>query len=58
MLGKDCGEHEDEDQLMYDWGVPIGYVARCSVLLGYREGDYPAQKPRIPGRVNIIDPEE
>ncbi|MBR1448950.1 MAG: nitroreductase family protein, partial [Prevotella sp.] len=44
-------------QLMYQWGVPHGYVARCFVLLGYCKGDYPKEKPRKPGRYNIIDEE-
>ena len=42
-------------QLMRQWGVPPGYVARCFVLLGYCKGDYPAVKPRKAGRYNIIE---
>lgn len=41
--------------LMADWGVPEGYVARCFVLLGYCRGDYPAEKPRKPGRYVIVE---
>lgn len=55
MDRKDNGDYGHK--LMYDWGVPLGYVARCFVLLGYCKGDYPAEKPRKPGRVNIIEPE-
>ena len=40
---------------MHDWGVPLGYVARCIVLLGYCKGEYPAVKPRRQGRYNIVE---
>ncbi|MBR1785320.1 MAG: nitroreductase family protein [Bacteroidales bacterium] len=42
-------------QLMQEWGVPAGYVARCFVLLGYCKGDYPAPKPRRPGRYTVVE---
>ena len=41
--------------LQKEWGVPDDYEARCFVLLGYCRGDYPAEKPRKPGRSLIID---
>jgi nitroreductase len=41
--------------LQKEWGVPDDYEARCFVLLGYCRGDYPAEKPRKPGRSFIID---
>lgn len=44
--------------LMHKWNVPSGYTARCFVLLGYCQGDYPAEKPRKPGRYSIIETEE
>lgn len=56
--GEETFDSDYGHKLMYDWGVPLGYVARCFVLLGYCKGDYPAEKPRKPGRVNIIEPED
>ncbi|MBQ6595695.1 MAG: nitroreductase family protein [Clostridia bacterium] len=40
------------------WGVPEEYEARCFVLLGYRRGDHPAEKPRKPGRSLIVDQDQ
>ena len=40
--------------LQKEWGVPDDYEARCFVLLGYCKGDYPAEKPRKPGRSLIV----
>lgn len=37
------------------WNVPQGYVARCFVLLGYCRGNYPAEKPRKPGRSLVVE---
>lgn len=37
------------------WNIPSHYVARCFVLLGYAQGDYPKEKPRKPGRYQIIN---
>lgn len=42
-------------KLMQEWGIPENYIPRCFVLLGYAEGDYPAPKPRQPGRCRIIE---
>ena len=55
--GEETFDSDYGHQLMSQWGVPIGYVARCFVLLGYCKGDYPAGKPRKPGRYNIIEAE-
>lgn len=41
--------------LLRQWGVPENYVARCFVLLGYADGDYPSAKPRRPGRTKIVE---
>ncbi len=41
--------------LQKEWGVPEDYEARCFVLLGYCKGDYPAEKPRKPGRSLIVE---
>ena len=53
--GEETFDSDYGHQLMYQWGVPFGYVARCFVLLGYCKGDYPKEKPRKPGRYNIIE---
>jgi nitroreductase len=42
-------------QLMEQWNIPQGYVARCFVLLGYCDGEYPAAKPRKEGRTLICE---
>lgn len=53
--GEETFNSDYEHQLMNDWGVPAGYIARCFVLLGYCKGEYPAEKPRRQGRYNIIE---
>jgi hypothetical protein len=44
--------------LMKQWAVPEGYVARCFVLLGYCQGDYPSPEPRKAGRSLIVEHSE
>lgn len=56
--GEETFESDYGHQLMLDWGVPNGYLARCFVLLGYCKGDYPKEKPRKPGRYKIIEAEQ
>lgn len=41
--------------LLQKWGVPENYIARCFVLLGYVDGDYPDEKPRKAGRYKIVE---
>jgi nitroreductase len=53
--GEDTFATEFGKELMAKWNIPQGYTARCFVLLGYNEGDYPAQKPRKPGRTMIVE---
>ena len=53
--GEETFDSDYGHKLMYDWGVPMGYVARCFVLLGYCKGDYPAEKPRKPGRHVVVE---
>ncbi len=43
------------EALMKEWNVPDAFEARCFVLLGYCKGDYPAEKPRKPGRSLIVE---
>ena len=42
-------------KLQKKWGVPEDFEARCFVLLGSCRGDYPAEKPRKPGRSVIVE---
>ena len=42
-------------QLMQEWNIPVNYVPRCFVTLGYIKGEYPAPKPRKDGRCRIIE---
>ena len=42
-------------ELLAKWGVPENYTARCFVLLGYVDGDYPGEKPRKTGRWKIVE---
>jgi nitroreductase len=56
--GEETFQTELGQSLMKEWEIPAHYTARAFVLLGYCNGDYPAEKPRKPGRVRIIpDPE-
>ena len=43
------------EALLREWGVPENYAPRCFVALGYRDGPAPAGKPRLPGRVKIVE---
>ena len=53
--GEETFDNEMGTALLREWGVPDDYVARCFVLLGYVEGDYPGAKPRKPGRFKIVE---
>jgi nitroreductase len=48
--GEETFNHEFGKQLLEKWNIPEGYVARCFVLLGYCDGEYPKEKPRKAGR--------
>jgi hypothetical protein len=41
--------------MLKEWGVPEGMIARCFVILGYCNGDYPQEKPRKEGRSKIVE---
>ena len=43
------------EDLLKQWNVPEGYIARCFVILGYIDGEYPQGKPRKDGRYKIIE---
>ncbi len=47
-------DNEVGRELLRQWETPENYVARCFVLLGYCQGDYPASKERKPGQIKIV----
>jgi nitroreductase len=51
--GEETFNNEFGGQLLAKWNIPEGYVARCFVLLGYCDGEYPKEKPRKEGRTMI-----
>ncbi len=53
--GEETFDNEIGAALLREWNVPENYIARCFVLLGYCEGEYPKGKPRKPGRNKIIE---
>jgi nitroreductase len=48
-------ESELGKRLLKEWQIPENYIARCFVILGYCEGEYPEPKPRREGRSLIIE---
>ena len=53
--GEETFDSEMGTALLREWDVPDNYAARCFVLLGYVDGDYPDAKPRRPGRFKIVE---
>lgn len=53
--GEETFDSEAGAELLRAWGVPEHYTARCFVLLGYVNGDYPGEKPRRAGRSKIVE---
>ncbi len=53
--GEETFDNEEGSALLREWGVPDNYAARCFVLLGYVDGDYPNAKPRRAGRSKIVE---
>lgn len=52
--GEETFENEIGSRFIEEWGIPQNYIARCFVLLGYCDGDYPKEKARKEGRYKII----
>ena len=52
--GEETFDSEIGAALLQEWDIPENYVARCFVLLGYVDGDYPNGKPRKAGRMKIV----
>jgi nitroreductase len=42
-------------EMLQRWDIPENMVACCFVIIGHHSGDYPAEKPRKPGRIRIIE---
>jgi nitroreductase len=53
--GEETFDNEIGSRFLEEWEIPRNYIARCFVLLGYCQGDYPQEKPRKEGRYKIID---
>ena len=53
--GEATFDNEAGRGFLKEWKIPENYIARCFVLLGYCDGDYPAEKPRRTGRSIIIE---
>lgn len=53
--GEETFDSEAGKELLQKWGIPETDTARCFVILGYCDGDYPPIKPRKDNRFVIID---
>ena len=53
--GEETFDNEIGAALLREWNIPENYIARCFVLLGYCEGEYPKEKPRKGNRGRIIE---
>lgn len=53
--GEETFDNEPGKALLNEWNIPGSYIARCFVLLGYCEGEYPEAKPRRENRSKVIE---
>ena len=53
--GEETFDSETGAAMLREWGIPENYTARCFVLLGYVNGEYPGEKPRRAGRSKIVE---
>lgn len=53
--GEETFDSEAGAAMLREWGVPENYIARCFVLLGYVNGEYPRGKNRRAGRGKIVE---
>lgn len=53
--GEETFDNDEGAELLKEWEIPENYVARCFVILGYCDGEYPKEKPRKAGRSKIIE---
>ena len=47
--------YDRQGQSLREWNIPDNYIARCFVILGYCDGEYPQPKPRKTYRNKIIE---
>ena len=48
-------DNEEGKAFLREWEIPENYIARCFVILGYCDGEYPKAKPRKENRSKIIE---
>ena len=53
--GEETFDNKAGEALLQEWESPSNYIARCFVLLGYCDGEYPQAKPRKENRSRIIE---
>ncbi|MDE7291048.1 MAG: nitroreductase family protein [Treponemataceae bacterium] len=53
--GEETFDNEVGAAFLKEWDIPENYIARCFVLLGYCDGEYPQVKPRKESRSKIIE---
>ena len=53
--GEETFDSEIGAALLWEWNIPENYIARCFVILGYCDGEYPLPKSRKAGRSKIIE---
>ena len=53
--GEETFDNEDGRAFLKEWGITDTDTARCFVILGYCDGDYPKMKLRKENRFLIID---
>lgn len=53
--GEETFDNEAGAAFLQEWEIPANYIARCFVLLGYCDGEYPQAKPRKENRNKIIE---
>lgn len=53
--GEETFDNEIGAALLREWNIPENYIARCFVILGCCDGEYPQPKPRKAYRSKIIE---
>ncbi len=53
--GEETFDNEAGAEFLQEWEIPANYIARCFVLLGYCDGEYPQAKPRKESRCKIVE---
>ena len=52
--GEETFSNPEGEKILCEWNIPDIMIARCFVILGYADGDYPMSKPRKEGRYMIV----